>query len=280
MRITTTSAPGKIILSGEYAVVFGHPGIAIPAPIHLEVQLEETPTKRTLAINWADASEQWIAYLHEIIRQYEKIHGPVYGTVTIKNALPLGKGMGSSTALIIAIGRAIFGDDCMKHARHVEDTRNPGHSGIDFAVIWENMPILYMKGKKPAAATVSLDFLKGALLIDTGTPQQPTPELVAWVKEREKECEPALMHISHCAARLLAGEDPLPVIRDHHKAQVALGVVPPKVQKLIAAIEKSGGAAKVIGAGAKSGGGGMVLALSVDPIIVQQFDARFPIIKL
>jgi mevalonate kinase len=42
---------------------------------------------------------------------------------------------------------------------------------------------------------------------------------------------------------------------------VKLGVVPETVQKLIENIEKTGGVAKVIGAGGRTGGAGIVLAL-------------------
>lgn len=59
----------------------------------------------------------------------------------------------------------------------------------------------------------------------------------------------------------MGGEALATVMREHHKAQVALGVVPAGVRDLIAAIEQAGGAAKVIGAGSRTGGAGIVLAV-------------------
>jgi len=53
-------------------------------------------------------------------------------------------------------------------------------------------------------------------------------------------------------------------MREHHRAQVALGVVPESVQKLVEKIESSGGSAKIIGAGGRTGGGGMLLVLHED----------------
>ncbi|MFH0769931.1 MAG: hypothetical protein V1926_00985 [Candidatus Peregrinibacteria bacterium] len=38
----TAIAPGKIILSGEYAVVFGYPGIALPAPLTLQATFDKS----------------------------------------------------------------------------------------------------------------------------------------------------------------------------------------------------------------------------------------------
>ena len=41
MVVVKSTAPGKIILTGEYAVVFGYPGIAVPSPLSMTVTLEE-----------------------------------------------------------------------------------------------------------------------------------------------------------------------------------------------------------------------------------------------
>ena len=74
------------------------------------------------------------------------------------------------------------------------------------------------------------------------------------------DAEP-LKTIGNCTERLVRGEPLDAVMRDHNRAQITLGVVPPDVEKLIAAIEQIGGAGKVIGAGSRTGGAGMVLAL-------------------
>ncbi|NLG07305.1 hypothetical protein GX553_02525, partial [Candidatus Peribacteria bacterium] len=50
------SAPGKIILSGEYAVVFGYPGIAVPAPIGMRVAFEPSQQGKML-LDWKDAPQ-------------------------------------------------------------------------------------------------------------------------------------------------------------------------------------------------------------------------------
>jgi mevalonate kinase len=48
-------------------------------------------------------------------------------------------------------------------------------------------------------------------------------------------------------------------IRENHRLLVQISVVPEKVQQFIADIEKTGGAAKICGAGAVSGEGGGIL---------------------
>lgn len=259
-----SSAPGKIILTGEYAVVFGHPGIAVPAPLTMRVRYEEDLGKPDLAIEWKgiQGGKEWMRYLHCIVEQCQKQPDRIFrGTLTVENTVPLQKGMGSSTSLVVAVARCLLGENCEREALAVEDTVNPGHSGIDFSVIWNARPIYFRKDRAPEPFSLLSDLLKGSLLIDTGTPNETTPELVSWVKTRKEECREALETIGRCTDRLRSGGDLRAILREHHRAQIALGVVPRSVQDLIEAIESIGGSAKVIGAGGRTGGGGMVLAM-------------------
>ena len=263
----TASACGKVILSGEYAVVFGYPGIAMPAPLTLTATFE--PTKiHPMKTLWPEAEGTgWIPYLQKIIDCCIEYGAPYAGAITIDNTIPLQKGMGSSTAIVIAISRALLGSECKEQALAIEDTVNPGHSGLDFEVIWNTKLILFQKGKSPEFINPSMNQLIDTshfTLIDTGKPDQTTSELVAWIRSRQHEPKvaAALQIIGHCTQRLLTGEDITEVFKAHHRAQLTLGVVPKKVQEFIAEIESTGGVAKVIGAGSKSGGGGIVLALA------------------
>ena len=279
----TAFAPGKIILSGEYAVVFGHPGIAFPASIGMRVTWEEQPRKRTLVLKWTGGKggEEWERYARKIIDLLHENKPPLHGTLTIHNDLPLQKGMGSSTALVVALARALLGPGHRAEALHVEDAVNPGHSGLDFAVIWEQKPLLFQHGKEPMIVDLHTP-LTGAILIDTGKPDQTTPELVAWVRSRKDEpvVAEALETIGRCTERLLEGEDFRAVCHAHHRAQCTLGVVPHAVQTLIQRIEGLGGSAKVIGAGGTSGGGGMVLAVGIGQRALEKIAAPFSLLAL
>ena len=297
-----STAPGKMILSGEYAVIFGYPGIAIPASCGVEVMWEntdETPMKIVLSAGTSAEIPPRLdsgqapspltgdeSYARKIVDQCIQAsvgpepdkgrpakRGPSTGTLTIRNQIPVGRGMGSSTALVIAICKCLLRNECKEQALAIENIVNPGNSGLDFAVIWANHPVTFRKGTAPEPVSLNLDFLKHCTLIDTGKPNETTAELVAWMTLRgvypessrraqdDTDVIAALKTIGHCTERLLAGENIMTVMHDHHRAQMALGVVTPEAQTIIADIEKKGGAAKVLGAGARSGGGGMVLAL-------------------
>ncbi len=262
----SATAPGKIILSGEYAMgLIGARGIAMPSPFTLTATFEEDTEKDSLFIDWPGIDDMWKAYIGRIVAECGLAKGDAFcGRLTIENRIPLGKGMGSSTALVIAVCKALLGDRSKASALRIEDRVNPGHSGMDFTVIWLNRAVVFQKGQKPKKPRTPIKF-PHATFIDTGAPGETTPELVAWVKERytkgDSHIAAALSSIGACTERLIEGESPFSVFPDHHKAQIELGVVTPEVQKLIKEIEESGGAAKVIGAGGKSGGSGIVLAI-------------------
>ena len=259
---TTASATGKIILSGEYAVLFGKRGIAIPSEKKIKAMFTASQKNNNTTIEWSGKSDDdtWMIYAKQIAEKIKEYTG-VFGTFHIENDLSLGKGMGASTALILAMCRASLGPDCARITLTIENELNPGNSGIDFAVIWEGKPILFQKNSIPEIVDIDLRKLGAYELIDTGAPNETTPELVAWVRSREAELKYPIETIGNCTERLLQGEDIHLVLRDHHRAQVALGIVPISVQRMITEIEERGGSAKVIGAGARTGGGGMVLAL-------------------
>jgi len=282
----TSFAPGKIIISGEYAVVFGETGIAIPAPIGIRATFMEDTRKDHLDVKWLGikGNDEWDLYLRRIIGLLERGRSPFRGTLTVMNQLPLQKGLGSSTALVIAVSRALIGKGKEAEALAVEDQMNPGHSGIDFAVIWQGKPLLFRRGNSPVSLQEKILDSAHAMLIDTGKPNETTPELVAGVKARfedDPRIRKAIKTIGKCTERIRKGEDLRTVFKDHHRAQVTLGIVPKAVQTMISEIERLGGAAKVIGAGGKASGG-MVLALhkNLDLITPVARKNRYPLLPL
>jgi mevalonate kinase len=264
MSTRRASATGKIILSGEYALAFGYPGIAFPSQQSIVVRYTPRKHAKGLTVIWGKENfdPAWAMYAGQIAEYIAHAAGQrLSGELFIETDLPLGKGMGASTALVIAIARTLLGRDCRSAALQAEDTFNIGHSGMDFTVIWEGTPIVFQQGTSPRPFSLAADFWDRVEFIDTGMPDEHTPALVAWVSSRRQEIEQSLSDIGACTERILTGEALQTVLRDHHKAQVALGVVPPHTQTIIADIESRGGAAKVIGAGGRTGGGGMVLVL-------------------
>jgi mevalonate kinase len=225
---------------------------------------------------WKDGV--WLSTARKIIKLIEARVGPLSGKLKIQNTLPLGKGMGSSTAIVIALARCFLGNNCKDEALAIENIINKGHSGIDFAAIWEERPIIITGGRYEF--TDLPKTLQNGFLFDTGVPVEPTSVILQRLKKRfpkEKILMDSLEIIGNCTERLLSGENPLAVFPDHHRGQVGLGVVPPQVRSLIEKIEQSGGAAKAARSGGKTGGVGMVFAVHPNVNVLKSVLGKTPI---
>lgn len=258
-------ACGKIILSGNMANRFGKRALAVPVDMYVTVTWEKSDNpKEGVRIVWAGqkADGVWITTARKIIKLIEAHVGRLSGKLTIRNTLPLGKGMGSSTAIVVALARCFLGENCKDEALAIEDIINKGHSGMDFAAIWEERPIVIQRNSYQFTEVPT--GLQRGFLVDTGLPAAPTSIIVQRLKKRvlrEKILMDSVETIGNCTERLLSGEDPLTVFPDHYRGQVNLGVIPPRVRSLIEKIQRSGGAAKAARLGGATGGVGMVFAV-------------------
>jgi mevalonate kinase len=187
--------------------------------------------------------------------------------------------MGSSTAIVVALARCFLGENCKEQALAIEDIINKGHSGIDFAAIWEERPIVITGGKYEFIELP--ERLQHGYLVDTGSPAEPTSRIIERLDERsqgEKSLIESVETIGNCTERLLSGEDPQTVFPDHHTGQVNLGVVPPRVRSLIEKIQRSGGAAKATRSGGGTGGSGMVFAVHPKVKVLRKLLGGAPIV--
>ena len=277
----TSHACGKIILSGNTANRFGKRALAVPVDMYITAVWDKTDnSQERLRIIWPGQKEDgvWLTTARKIIKLIEARVGPLLGKLTIRNTLPLGKGMGSSTAIVVALARCFLGENCKEEALAIEDIINIGHSGLDFAAIWEERPIV-IQGNRYEFTELPKGLQRG-VLFDTGLPAAPTSIIIRRLKERlsrEKVLMDSVETIGNCTERLLSGEDPLTVFPDHYKGLVNLGVVPPRVRSLIEKIQRSGGAAKPGRFGGGTGGVGMVFAVHPNVNVLKKIVGSAPV---
>lgn len=281
------SAPGKVLLLGEHAVVYGHPALAAALGRRVAVEVEEDPQGPALEL-FAPASggnaspSQAIPVPPELLRAATDLAITAGATprfrARIRSELPLGGGLGSSAALGVALGRAfsqLAGRDCPPEraealALELERVFHGAPSGVDPAICARSGVILFRRGEPPRVDRVSPRVpihlaiaLTGVL---RGTRSTVLP-LSARRAERPELYDPMLSLLGELArggAEALERGDlqDLGVRFDAaHGLLSAVGVSCPELEDAVAILRRSGAlGAKLTGAG----GGGAAIGLARD----------------
>ncbi|CAG0945328.1 mevalonate kinase [Anaerolineae bacterium] len=114
--MTNASAPGKIILFGEHAVVYARPAIAVPVlQVRAEATIDASPSD-DVAIDAADISRAYTLRdapdddpIAVIIRLTCAKLGvePRGFQVRVRSTIPVARGLGSGAAVSVAVARAL-----------------------------------------------------------------------------------------------------------------------------------------------------------------------------
>ncbi len=287
MPIISGKAPGKIILFGEHAVVYGQPAIAIPvnkvkatahvfpsigtppgairiqAPdIGLDTDLSDLPQDHPLA----SAVRLTLAAVG--------IPQPPSLNLQITSSIPIAAGMGSSAAISVAICRGLsaFLGHPLKNpqinqiAFEVEKIHHGTPSGIDNHVIAYEQPIYFIKNEPVQLLSVKEPTYW--VIADSGE-KPPTRETVADIRKRylaeQQHYQTLFESIGTVTerARLALSEGDLPelgsLMKENQALLEALDVSSNRLENLIHAAYMAG----AIGAKLSGGGrGGNMIALA------------------
>ncbi|MEN9787124.1 MAG: hypothetical protein RLZZ299_2388, partial [Pseudomonadota bacterium] len=93
-------APGKLILVGEHAVLRGHRAVAGAVGLRTRVALRERPGPSGLAAGTGVSAPRLAEAVATLLP-------PAGVALEVTSALPVGRGMGSSAALAVALVRAL-----------------------------------------------------------------------------------------------------------------------------------------------------------------------------
>lgn len=198
-------APGKVLLIGEHAVVYGHPAIAIPLrSVHAraEVEFARTPGIELDApdvkehVRPGDTASRRLAPLLKLARSVERLFGEQNQglRIVVRSEIPVGRGMGSGAAVSVAIVRAVCNaldrrlntEQISELALVAEKEYHRTPSGVDTAVVARDEPIYFVKDKAPRAIAVGPSVFH-FLVADTGV-SSSTAEVVDAVRAaREKD---------------------------------------------------------------------------------------------
>ncbi|MDL1910435.1 mevalonate kinase [Chloroflexi bacterium CFX6] len=208
--MTTASAPGKIILFGEHAVVYGRPALAVPVTqVHadVEVAVSDRPGIWISApgidlhaeLNSLPSDHPIAAVIHNFLFLSRVPHpqplsqrergGKVPNLeITIASTIPVASGLGSGAAVTVALLRALSShlhyamtnEEINAFAYEIEKLHHGTPSGIDNTVVTYAKPVYFVKGQPIEILQVGKPFT--IVIGDTGLPA-PTKESVGDVRK-------------------------------------------------------------------------------------------------
>lgn len=203
-----TTAPGKVILFGEHAVVYGQPAIAIPvSQLRARVTIVESSAESILDLpdlgrefvmtpTAVDNEEPLIAAVREVQAHLGLAEMPAV-RVRLTSDIPIASGLGSGAAAACAIVRGLlryFGKAAPdklvnKLVYNVEKLYHGTPSGIDNTVVTYEQPVYFTRRQpKNSIETFDVGAPLHLLIGDTGV-KSPTFVAVGDVR-RQWELEP------------------------------------------------------------------------------------------
>jgi mevalonate kinase len=264
---------GKLLLCGEHAVVHGHPAIAVAVDRATEVTLTPRPgSPTTVTSNHTD---------HRVLDALLTVLPPQGFDVGVVTNLPVGRGMGSSAALAVALVRARAAldgevpdaDEVYARAMPIERAFHGNPSGVDVAVAARGGCLWFRRGEPPLVVGGPHSPIREALpaprwsmvVLDSGATGD-TQQLVAAVGARRPGIDPTLAKIGDLVgqAREALGDPAAlgPLLTENHALLREIGVSTEALDGLVElALGAGAHGAKLAGAG----GGGVVLAVVTDP---------------
>lgn len=282
-KTASGTAHGKIILTGEHAVVYGMPAIAMPFP-----QVRAIVTVEKIADEMMLSSEFYHGPLAQIPEKLQGIVACVNATLKVLNrpqkglrinlntSIPIGRGLGSSAAIAVAVVKGVFAfygqrptkRELMALVRIAETFSHGNPSGIDVAAASADSLIWFQKRKGmkelQIARPIYLIVADTGMIADTHQAVSIVREKYKNYPERTKKVVRSLGAISVQARNALASGNVkyLGMLLNAAQGKLEeLGVSNLAINQLVHVARKAG----ALGAKLTGGGlGGCVLALAIN----------------
>ncbi len=278
---TIASAPGKIILSGEHAVVYGYPALVAAVDLYAKVRIEKD--KSNLGVYPLMAKD----IVMKTLRNTERFLDTKFTKLKINlgSEIPIGSGMGSSAAVSVCVAAALMKlarwkvdlEKINEIAYETEKYYHGNPSGVDPAISTYGGFLWYRKETNKFKTFSKIKpkiAIPEVILINTGKPRENTKEMVTYVAEKfsrnSRRTENIFKNIeknTRSFLKFFLQEETvslIELIRENERYLEELGVVSDYTIDLIKEIEKIGGAAKISGAGGIKDNSGILLVYHPD----------------
>jgi mevalonate kinase len=281
MQLSTGHAPGKVILFGEHAVVYGRPALAAPVTqVRATAVVRSGETGAGLIIHALDLNRQVrlnedgepLAEIARLGLRWLELSEPDW-VVEISSTIPIASGLGSGAAVSVAVlralacaaGRKLSPPQASALAFEVERMHHGTPSGVDNTVVAYGQPVYFVRGQSPKPFAIGRPFFLA--IGDTGI-ASPTRVAVSDVRARW-DAEPGrydrlfdrIGDIVVLAKEAIRDGEPDalgPLMDANHTLLQEIGVSSPELDALVAAARDAGaGGAKLCGGGR----GGNMIAL-------------------
>ncbi len=287
--IARAFAPGKAILCGEHAVVYGQPAIALPVA-GVTARAEVSPGMQAgIVVETPDIdgvvqfdlqSDHPLTGLIARTLDTLSVHDVEPLKIVLRSTIPIASGMGSGAAISAALVKALaayYGavlDPATVSALVYESERyyHGTPSGIDNAVVSLARPIWYRRstGEAPCLEPLTIGARLTLVIGDTGV-RCPTRITVSRVRERWSTDQATYDRLFReigatveAVRTALQSGDILgtgKLLDQNHELLQSLGVSSQELDRLVGVARHAGAAGAKLSGG---GGGGVMLAL-VEP---------------
>src|SRR5215208_1403448 len=162
--MTKSSAPGKIILFGEHAVVYGRPALAVPVnQVQAEVEVSDSSragiwidapaVKLDAELNTLPSDQPMAAVIHNFLFLARLSRFPDL-EIKVNSTIPVASGLGSGAAVTVSLTRALAShlnyamtdEEINAFAYEIEKLHHGTPSGIDNTVITYAKPVYFVRG--------------------------------------------------------------------------------------------------------------------------------------
>ncbi|MCK6577970.1 MAG: mevalonate kinase [Anaerolineae bacterium] len=289
------SAPAKVILFGEHAVVHGVPALAAPVS-SLRAYAEAVPgvgegvrlhapgfaESLPVGLGAAEVDNALTKIVHLVLREVSC--GMPNLAIHVHSDIPIASGMGSGAAVSAAVARALCAalnapmdsETLNRLVYEVERLHHGTPSGIDNTVIVYEKPVYFVRGQEPMPLRVGAPI--HLLIGDTGRPsltrdavsgvwgllKQDPQEVTAHFETVRRIVAAARSHIEQGTPDQLGA-----LMIENHQLLRKLTVSSPELDRLVdAALRAGASGAKMSGGGR----GGIMIAL-VEPHTTEQIAA-------